>query len=83
MTDLSDVEWSKQVQEIGDKVIAIIEGKQSGMILEVFSSIIADMLDPLEETEGIPLMLSFLGSVLEKRYDLGFDLTKIESGMMQ
>ena len=83
MTDLSDAEWSKQVQEIGDKVIAIIEGKQSGMILEVFLSIIADMLEPLEETEGIPLMLSFLGSVLEKRYDLGFDLTKIESGMMQ
>jgi hypothetical protein len=83
MNDMPDAEWSKQVQEIGDEVIKIIEGKQSGMILEVLSSIIAEVLDPLEETEGIPLMLSFLGSVLEKRYDLGFDLTKIESGMMQ
>ena len=83
MSELSDAEWSKQVKEIGDEVIKIIEGKQSGGILEAFSSIMADMLEPLGETEGIPLMLSFLGNVLEKRYDLDFDVTKIVSGTMQ
>ena len=45
--------------------------------------IVADMLEPFEAEEGIPLMLEFVGNILEKRYDLGFDVTKMVSGTMQ
>jgi len=83
MNDISDAEWEKQAEEMTDKIVEIIEAKESDMIIEVLACIVADMLEPFEAEEGIPLMLEFVGNILEKRYDLGFDVTKIVSGTMQ
>jgi len=83
MNDISDAEWEKQAEEMTDKIVEIIEAKESDMIIEVLACIVADMLEPFEAEEGIPLMLEFVGNILEKRYDLGFDVTKIDGGLMQ
>jgi hypothetical protein len=83
MKNMTDAEWDKQAEEMADKIVEIIDGKESDMIIEVLACIVADMLEPFDEEEGIPLMLTFLGNVLEKRYNLGFDLTKINAGSMQ
>jgi hypothetical protein len=83
MDELSDAEWEKQAEEMTDKIVEIIEGKESDMIIEVLACIVADMLEPFEALEGVPLMLEFIGTILEKRYDLGFDVTKIDGGLMQ
>jgi hypothetical protein len=83
MKNMTDAEWDKQVEEMADKIVEIMDGKESDMIIEVLACIVADMLEPFDEEEGIPLMLTFLGNVLEKRYNLGFDLTKINAGSMQ
>ena len=83
MTELSDAEWDKQAEDMANKIVEIIEGAESDMIIEVLACIVADMLEPFEAHEGIPLMLTFLGNILEKRYDLGFDVTKIDAGLMQ
>jgi len=83
MKNMTDAEWDKQAEEMADKIVEIIDSKESDMIIEVLACIVADMLEPFDEEEGIPLMLTFLGNVLEKRYNLGFDLTKINAGSMQ
>jgi len=83
MKNMTGSEWDKQAEEMTDKIVEIIDGKESDMIIEVLACIVADMLEPFDEEEGIPLMLTFLGNVLEKRYNLGFDLTKINAGSMQ
>jgi len=83
MKNMTDAEWDKQAEEMADKIVEIIDGKESDMIIEVLACIVADMLEPFDEEKGIPLMLTFLGNVLEKRYDLGFELTKINAGSMQ
>jgi hypothetical protein len=83
MDELSDAEWEKQAGELTDTIIDLIDGKEADMVMEVLACIAADMLEPFDEEEGIPLMLAFLGSILEKRYDLGFNLTKIDAGSMQ
>jgi hypothetical protein len=83
MKNMTDAEWDKQAEEMADKIVEIIDGKESDMIIEVLACIVADMLEPFEAEEGIPLMLTFLGTILEKRYDIGFDLTKMNAGSMQ
>lgn len=83
MVELSDEEWGKQAEAMADDIVKIIEGAESDMIIEVLACIVADMLEPFEPEEGIPLMLAFLGNIFEKRYDLGFDVSKIDAGMMQ
>ena len=83
MIDMTDEEWGKQAEAMADDIVKIIEGAESDMIIEVLACIVADMLEPFEAHEGIPLMLTFLGNILEKRYDLGFDVAKIDAGLMQ
>jgi hypothetical protein len=83
MNDITDEEWDKQAEDMANKIVEIIEGAESDMIIEVLACIVADMLEPFETHEGIPLMLTFLGNILEKRYDLGFDITKVDAGLMQ
>jgi hypothetical protein len=83
MNDISDAEWEKQTEDMANKIVEIIEGAESDMIIEVLACIVADMLEPFKAHEGIPLMLEFVGNILEKRYDLGFDVTKIDAGLMQ
>ena len=83
MGELSDAEWEKQAEEMTDKIVEIIEGKESDMIIEVLACIVADMLEPFEAHEGVPLMLEYIGTILEKRYNLGIDVTKIDGGLMQ
>ena len=83
MIELSDEELEAIATEMTDQITEIIEGKESDMIIEVLACIVADMLEPFEPEECIPLMLSFIGTILEKRYDLGFDITKMTSGSLQ
>jgi hypothetical protein len=83
MAELSDTEWEQEAGELTDTIIDLIDGKESDMIMEVIACIVADILEPFEVEESIPLMLAFLGNVLEKRYDLGFDVTKINAEHMQ
>jgi hypothetical protein len=80
---MTDEEWDKQAEAMADDIVKIIEGAESDMIIEVLACIVADMLEPFESEEGVPLMLAFMGNILEKRYDFGFDVTKIDAGMMQ
>lgn len=83
MNNMTDKEWEKQAAKMADQITDLVDGKESDMIIEVLACIVADMLEPFEPEEGIPLMLSFIGTILEKRYDLGFDITKMTSGSLQ
>jgi len=68
MSDLSDAEWDMQAGKMADEILEIIDGHESDMIIEVLACIVADMLDPFEPKDGIPLALEFLSEILRKSY---------------
>jgi uncharacterized protein YbaR (Trm112 family) len=81
MSELSEEEEDKMVNELFEKVSEFVDGHRDNIITEAFAYIMADMLMEYPIEQGIPLMLNYMSNVLEKAYGVEADIQKM--GMMQ
>ena len=81
MNEQSDAEWQKEAETLMNKIVNLVEGKESDMIVEVFACIMADMLEGFSVEDAVPLLLKFMSEVMEKQYGFEVGFTKV--GTMQ
>jgi hypothetical protein len=81
MNEQSDAEWQKEAETLMNKIVNLVEGKESDMIVEVFACIMADMLEGFSVEDAVPLLLKFMSEVMEKQYGFEVGFTKV--GKMQ
>ena len=81
MSEQSDAEWEKEAETLMNKIVDLVEGKESDMIVEVFACIMADMLEGFSVQDAVPLLLKFMSEVMEKQYGVEVGFTKV--GHMQ
>jgi len=81
MSELSDAEWEKKAETLMNKIVDLVEGKESDMIVEVFACIMADMLEGFSVQTAVPMLLKFMSEVMEKQYGVEVGITKV--GTMQ
>jgi hypothetical protein len=81
MSELSDKEWQKKAEKILGRIHALIALEDDDMVVEIFSCLMADLIDEKSTEDGIPFMLEFVGDVLNKAYGVNPEIMRL--GMMQ
>jgi hypothetical protein len=70
MEKMTEKQRAKKTMKLLDQVGDIVDGCDFAMIEEIFGTIMADMIKPVEPEVGIPLMVMFVKHTITSAYGL-------------